>query len=101
MPDNNIPTDLITGQNNATLLATGQDTERAANDIFVNHPNQFVNPNGITEPEAPKGLYGTVNPGEDVNVDRTSYDYNANLYNQSERILKNQYPGNPKLPDIL
>lgn len=101
MPDNNIPSDVVTGQNDATLLATGQDTERAASDIFQNNPKEFVNPNGITQPEAPKGLYGTVNPGEDINADRTSYDYNANFYNSTERGLQAKYPGNPKLPDIL
>jgi broad specificity phosphatase PhoE len=101
MPDNNIPSDVITGQNSSTLLAAGQDTQVAANDILQNNPRQFVNPNSIEQPEVPKGLYGTVNPGENINADKTSYDYNANFYNQSEQVLKNQYPGNSKLPDIL
>ena len=99
MPD--IQPDIFTGLNDATLLATGQDTDRVSSDIFANNPTQLQNPNSIVQPEVPKGLYGTVNPGEDINADRTSYDYNAKFYDATDKQIGNQYPGNQKLPDIL
>lgn len=93
--------DIITGQNDANILASQQDSQTAASDILKNNPTSFNNPDNITQPQAPKGLYGAVNPGENINMDRTSYDYNATFYNSTERGLSQKYPGNPSLPDVL
>lgn len=93
--------DIFTGQNDTNLLASEQDTAQSANDIFKNNPKTFNNPEDIVHPEAPKGLYGTVNPGEDINLDKTSYEYNANLYDRMSQSVTNQYKDSAtRLPDI-
>lgn len=93
--------DIFTGQNDANLLASQQETGQSANNILQNNPTNFNNPNQITQPEAPKGLYGTVDSGQNINLDKTSYDYNAAFYDSTEAGLSKQYPGNFKLPDLL
>lgn len=94
--------DIFTGLNDTDILAMQQDTQSRLSDIFNNNQKQFVNPNSITQPEAPKGLYGTVNPGENINIDKTSLDYNAASYDTLAKKTQQAYPDSFKqLPDIL
>lgn len=92
--------DNISGINDTNALAAQQDSESRLSDVLQNNPKQFVNPNNITQPEAPKGLYGTVDSGENINIDKTSYAYNAADYNNLMKGAQSQYPGSNKLPDI-
>lgn len=93
--------DNFTGINDTNILAAQQDSDSRLNDLMQNNPKAFVDPNNIQQPEAPKGLYGTVNPGDNINLDKTSYAYNANDYNSQMAHLSKQYPGSSGLPDIL
>lgn len=92
--------DIFTGIDNQDLDQMQQDAKSRESDIMSNNPKQFTNPDSIEQPGAPKGLYGTVNPGEDINVDKSSPSYNAQLYNSILGKVQTQYPGNQKLPDI-
>jgi len=93
--------DNFTGINDTNILAAQQDSDSRFSDLMQNNPKSFVDPNNITQPEAPKGLYGTVNPGENINIDKTSYAYNAADYNNNTTNLAKKYPGSNGLPDIL
>jgi hypothetical protein len=94
--------DIFTGLNDTDILAMQQDTQSRLTDIFNNNPKEFVNPNSITQPQAPKGLYGTVNPGENINIDKTSLDYNNAAYDTLTKKTQSAYPDSFKqLPDIL
>lgn len=52
-------------------------------------------------PVAPKGQYGVVAPDQNVNVDKTSYDYNLASYTDMINKGDKQYPGTAnQLPEI-
>lgn len=93
--------DNFTGINDTNILAAQQDSDSRLGDLMQNNPKQFASPESIQQPEAPKGLYGTVNPGENINTDKTSYAYNATDYNNQMANLTKKYPGSNGLPDVL
>lgn len=50
----------------------------------------------------PKPRYGTVEPGQNINIDKDSYQYNKNLYESLLDQGQKEYPDTAKMqPDIL
>lgn len=95
--------DIFTGINDTDILAMENDTQARMSNIFNNLPKNMQNPADlITPPEAPKGLYGTVAPGQNINLDKNSPGYQEAFYQSENQKLREKYPDTfNKMPDIL
>jgi len=90
--------DILTGINPVEVLNMQHDTEARYAELFKSID---TTPPNITQPQLPDFHQGIVGPGDNINIDKNSYDYQlADFANLTKNVQK-QYPDSFKFqPDL-